>query len=48
MSDGALSQDDINKIISGEIDFTANIKKNDDISSDDMNLLLNAIMVINR
>jgi antitoxin component YwqK of YwqJK toxin-antitoxin module len=43
MSDGALSQDDVDKMIRGEIDLNAVSKKVDGISKDDINLLFNAI-----
>jgi len=44
MSDGALSQDDINKMLRGEIDLNE-VSKNSDIPKEDMDLLLNAMNV---
>ena len=46
MSDGMLSQDDVNKVIKGEIDLNEVVNKTDgDIPKEDLNLLLNAIDV---
>jgi len=44
MSDGALSQNEINAMLKGEIDLNA-VSKDGDIPQDDINLLLNAIDV---